>query len=204
MMELRAQTGPVFLTYRATHGVDVVVERMTSQAPLFDFTAPDGVQHTSGAWMPISWPISSRRSGGSRRSTSPTGIIARRAPRARGSSCAGKRRTGRMGRPCWRWRSQTTRCRSCRTTACQGSRRADAGGAAGDAARALRGAAGSGRRRSAAAKWRCFSTASWHTIVLGEPAHGLEAADRLDVSRAAGHRAVADARHRRRAHRQAD
>ena len=46
MIELRAQTGPVFLTYRATHGVDAVVERATGTAPLFDFTAPDGVQHT--------------------------------------------------------------------------------------------------------------------------------------------------------------
>jgi len=46
MIELRAQTGPVFLTYRASPAVDRVVSRVTSQAPLFDFTAPDGVQHT--------------------------------------------------------------------------------------------------------------------------------------------------------------
>src|SRR5258705_9911758 len=46
MIDLRAQTGPVFLTYRASHGVDAVVNRATTQAPLFDFTAPDGVQHT--------------------------------------------------------------------------------------------------------------------------------------------------------------
>ena len=46
MIELRAQTGPVFLTYRASRGVDGVVDRATMQAPLFDFTAPDGVHHT--------------------------------------------------------------------------------------------------------------------------------------------------------------
>jgi uncharacterized protein (DUF1015 family) len=46
MIDLRAQTGPVFLTYRASPAVDRVVNRMTGQPPLFDFTAPDGVQHT--------------------------------------------------------------------------------------------------------------------------------------------------------------
>ena len=46
MIDLRAQTGPVLLTYRASPAVDRVVSRVTSQPPLFDFTAPDGVQHT--------------------------------------------------------------------------------------------------------------------------------------------------------------
>ncbi len=46
MIELRAQTGPVFLTYRATRGVDAVVDRATRAAALFDFSAPDGVHHT--------------------------------------------------------------------------------------------------------------------------------------------------------------
>jgi uncharacterized protein (DUF1015 family) len=46
MIDLRAQTGPVFLTYRASPAADRVVSRVTSQAPLFDFTAADGVQHT--------------------------------------------------------------------------------------------------------------------------------------------------------------
>jgi uncharacterized protein (DUF1015 family) len=46
MIQLRAQTGPVFLTYRASDAVDRVVARMTSQPPLFDFTAEDGVLHT--------------------------------------------------------------------------------------------------------------------------------------------------------------
>ncbi|MGH9257065.1 MAG: DUF1015 domain-containing protein [Vicinamibacterales bacterium] len=46
ILELRAQTGPVFLTYRATGAVDAIVERTTAQQPLFDFQAVDGVQHT--------------------------------------------------------------------------------------------------------------------------------------------------------------
>ena len=46
MLELRAQTGVVFLTYRASAAVDAVAARATARAPLYDFTAPDGVQHT--------------------------------------------------------------------------------------------------------------------------------------------------------------
>jgi uncharacterized protein (DUF1015 family) len=46
MIALMAQTGPVFLTYRASAEVDVVVARATRAAPLFDFEAPDLVRHT--------------------------------------------------------------------------------------------------------------------------------------------------------------
>src|SRR5918999_648452 len=47
ILELRAQTGPVFLTYKASADVDAVVARtMSGKPPLFDFTAVDGVQHT--------------------------------------------------------------------------------------------------------------------------------------------------------------
>jgi uncharacterized protein (DUF1015 family) len=46
MVALRAQTGPVFLTYRAHADVNRIAIAATSTAPLFDFTAPDGVQHT--------------------------------------------------------------------------------------------------------------------------------------------------------------
>jgi uncharacterized protein (DUF1015 family) len=43
---LRAQTGPVFLTYRASAAVDAIASRVTAGAPLFDFEAADGVRHT--------------------------------------------------------------------------------------------------------------------------------------------------------------
>ncbi len=45
MMALGAQTGPVFLTYRASKTVDEVVQRVVTGTRLFDFTAPDGVRH---------------------------------------------------------------------------------------------------------------------------------------------------------------
>ena len=46
MVELRAQTGVVFLTYRAQPDVGEVTRRAATDAPLYDFTAADGVQHT--------------------------------------------------------------------------------------------------------------------------------------------------------------
>jgi len=46
MIALGAQTGPVFLTYRASSDVDAVARRVTSGEPLYDFEAPDGVRHT--------------------------------------------------------------------------------------------------------------------------------------------------------------
>ena len=46
MMVLRAQTGPVFLTYRASREIDTMVMEVTMTNALFDFTAVDGVQHT--------------------------------------------------------------------------------------------------------------------------------------------------------------
>ena len=45
MIAIGAQTGPVFLTYRASKSVDAVVARVVTTAPLFDFTAPDAVRH---------------------------------------------------------------------------------------------------------------------------------------------------------------
>jgi uncharacterized protein (DUF1015 family) len=46
MIELRAQTGPVFLTYRASSDVDHLAASVADAAPLFDFEAVDGVRHT--------------------------------------------------------------------------------------------------------------------------------------------------------------
>ena len=49
---LNSQTGPVFLTYRAAEKLDAFVARKISETPAVDFTAKDGVRHTS-------WTISS-------------------------------------------------------------------------------------------------------------------------------------------------
>lgn len=46
MLVLRAQTGPVFLTYHARRDIDTMVMETTMANALFDFTAPDGIQHT--------------------------------------------------------------------------------------------------------------------------------------------------------------
>ncbi len=44
---MRAQTGVVFLTYRQERRIDALVAgEVAASAPLYDFTAPDGVQHT--------------------------------------------------------------------------------------------------------------------------------------------------------------
>ena len=45
MIAIGAQTGPVFLTYRASKRVDEVVARIVMAPPLFDMTAADGVRH---------------------------------------------------------------------------------------------------------------------------------------------------------------
>lgn len=46
MVDLRAQTGVVFLTYRASAEVDEIARRASAAPPLYDFTAEDGVTHT--------------------------------------------------------------------------------------------------------------------------------------------------------------
>jgi len=46
MLMLSAQTGPVFLTYRARHDVDDLVSAVMVSEPVYDFTADDGIQHT--------------------------------------------------------------------------------------------------------------------------------------------------------------
>jgi len=46
LLDLRAQTGPVFLVYRAVREIDAIVGRASASAPIYDFAAPDNVQHT--------------------------------------------------------------------------------------------------------------------------------------------------------------
>lgn len=47
IMVLRAQTGPVFLTYRATPQIDVLVQSaLVGNPPLYDFVANDDICHT--------------------------------------------------------------------------------------------------------------------------------------------------------------
>lgn len=46
MIMLRAQTGPVFLTYRTHAEIDAQVSAAIAAEPLFDFSAEDGIRHT--------------------------------------------------------------------------------------------------------------------------------------------------------------
>jgi uncharacterized protein (DUF1015 family) len=46
IIDTRAQSGPVLLTYRDDGAVARAVSQGATSAPLYDFTAPDGVQHT--------------------------------------------------------------------------------------------------------------------------------------------------------------
>ncbi|MEO8468719.1 MAG: DUF1015 family protein [Chloroflexota bacterium] len=49
ILSLRAQTGPVLLTYPASEEIGEIVNRATDAPPIFDFTAPDGITHT--VWL---------------------------------------------------------------------------------------------------------------------------------------------------------
>ncbi len=46
MLALRAQTGPVFLAYRARRDIDTMVMETMMANAIYDFTADDGIQHT--------------------------------------------------------------------------------------------------------------------------------------------------------------
>ena len=46
IIELGAQTGVVFLTYRCSDDIDRLCRAVTADAPLYDFRADDGVHHT--------------------------------------------------------------------------------------------------------------------------------------------------------------
>jgi uncharacterized protein (DUF1015 family) len=46
MLAIGAQTGPVFLTYRASDAINTVAARIAAGEPLYDFRAADAVRHT--------------------------------------------------------------------------------------------------------------------------------------------------------------
>ena len=46
IVELRAQTGVVFLTYKASDDVDRLTRAVTAGEPIYDFRADDGIHHT--------------------------------------------------------------------------------------------------------------------------------------------------------------
>ncbi len=136
MLALGAQTGPVFLTYRAGCGG----RSYGGRAP-----PPGRADHRlhRGRWR-AAHDLARRRRRSRRtrrRGGRDPGALHRRRPPSRGERGSGARRDARaraaapslatepMRRPCWPWHSRTTRCRSCRTTAssriwpgCRGTR----------------------------------------------------------------------------------
>jgi uncharacterized protein (DUF1015 family) len=46
VLELNANTGPVFLTYKDEGQYDVFSKAIAGKSPVYDFTAPDGIGHT--------------------------------------------------------------------------------------------------------------------------------------------------------------
>jgi len=47
--KLNAQTGPVFLTYRAQKSIDEIVTKIVEGPPEYDFSSDDGISHTAWA-----------------------------------------------------------------------------------------------------------------------------------------------------------
>ena len=46
IISLKAQTGPVFLTYRAQKSIDDLFDKVVKDTPVYDFKTEDGIQHT--------------------------------------------------------------------------------------------------------------------------------------------------------------
>ena len=182
LLALRAQTGPVFLTYRASAAVDAIVERTIGEAPLFDFTAIDGVQH-------VVWKVNPRDQQAlvAAFAPIPTRLHRRRASpgRQRRARTAAARTAGAAGEsdafsP---WRFPRTRCRSFHTTGSSMTWDASPSDSllAGLAQKftITRGPAAPRQRGDVA----MFLAGHWRTLHLGDPPAGLTPAERLDVSR---------------------
>ncbi|MDO4439325.1 MAG: DUF1015 domain-containing protein [Eubacteriales bacterium] len=43
---LKAQTGPIFLTYKNVKSIDEIISKELTNEPIYDFTAEDGIRHT--------------------------------------------------------------------------------------------------------------------------------------------------------------
>ena len=115
MLAIGAQTGPVFLTYRASKAVDAIVARVVTGDAAVRLHRADGVRHE--IWQV---PASENQAivdafAKIDASTSRMAIIAPRPRRARAAALAAQGPASTIA--CWRSRSPTTRCRSCRTTA---------------------------------------------------------------------------------------
>ena len=183
MIDLRAQTGPVFLVHTASSGVDMVVAATVAQAPLFAFEAADGVRHTiwrvDAAWVADLVAAFD---------TIPALYIADGHHRAASAARARRQLRGASGAP-GEWDtvlavafpgSQTQILPYNRVVKDLGSHTpASLMAALRERFVVTEGPATPGRRGDVA----MFLDGRWRTIALGDPPTSLEGADRLDVSR---------------------
>ena len=210
MLALGAQTGPVFLTYRASADVNDVAARVVAGEPLFDFTAPDGVQHT--LWRVTGADRDALVSAFSRIPTlyiadghhrAASAARARADMRQRGESPARARRRRRLQHRAGRGVSARSGADPPLQPDRQGSGRAVARRVPGGGRRALPRRAGSGRRPARRGEIAMYFDGRWQTLrprVAPDPRDADRVARR---ERAAGQPARARPQDRRRPHRQA-
>jgi uncharacterized protein (DUF1015 family) len=183
MLEIRAQTGPVLLTYRAAAVVDAAMQETTTAPPLFDFTAPDGVQHTI-------WRLDARETADVVAAFAgiPTLYIADGHHRAASAARARQQLRG-AGEAAGPWDvvlavafpdDQMQILPYNRVVKDLGSHSPDTLLAAVREKYGVEQGSGAPARRGDVAM---FLAGSWYTIRLGEPPAQLSASDRLDVSR---------------------
>jgi len=182
LLALGAQTGPVFLIYRARPAVDDLVDRATGTKPLYDFTSVDGVQHT--VWRV---PATEARELVVAFEAVPALYIADGHHRAASAARACRTRAGATGvRGEWDWflavgfpDSQVQILPYNRVVELGGTTPGVFLNALRDRFNVRDGPATPERRGEIA----MFLQGTWHTIVLGEARGSLSHADRLDVSR---------------------
>jgi uncharacterized protein (DUF1015 family) len=183
LLDLRAQTGPVFLVYKAAQAIDAVVAGIASTAPLYDFAAADGVQHT--LWRAAAREMTSLVDAFA---SIPALYIADGHHRAASASRAWRQLRGHSG-AAGEWDTflavafpdSQMRILSYNRTVRDLASLTSASllRAVGERFRISKGPAIPERRGHVS----MFLDGQWHTIELGEAGAALAPADRLDVSR---------------------
>jgi uncharacterized protein (DUF1015 family) len=181
MLELRAQTGPVFLTYRAAASIDALIARVTTGRPLFDFAAQDQVHHTI-------WRVEQQQAGelAAAFADVPSLYIADGHHRA-ASAARVRQQLAAGGAGEWDWflavafpDNQMQVLPYDRIVRDLGPQTPNS------LMSAIRQRLSVGRGTATPARKgqvAMFLRGEWHMLDLGDAPHGLAAADRLDVSR---------------------
>jgi uncharacterized protein (DUF1015 family) len=183
MIELRAQTGPVFVTYRASNTIDGIVNDVMRESALFDFTASDGVEHA--IWRTEE---AERRDLVAAFDAVPSLYIADGHHRAASAARARQQLRATAGPPCESDRvlavafpdSQMQVLPYNRVVKDLGSQSPASFLAKLREQLDVNGGSATPARRGQVAM---FLDGRWHTIDLGEPPRELSASERLDVSR---------------------